>query len=57
MNKFLVKNKNKKAVILDIPLFLENKMNKKKDIIVFIESKKMEILRMPLNTAMDFFTL
>ena len=45
MNRFLLKNKNRKIVILDIPLFLENKMNKKKDIIVFIESKKMEILK------------
>jgi len=45
MNKFLVKNKNKKIVILDIPLFLENKMNKKKDVIVFVESKKNKILK------------
>ena len=45
MNRFLLKNKNRKIVILDIPLFLENKMNKKKDIIVFIESKKIEILK------------
>ena len=45
MNRFLLKNKKRKIVILDIPLFLENKMNKKKDIIVFIESKKMEILK------------
>ena len=30
MNLFLRKNKNKKIVILDIPLLLENKINKKK---------------------------
>ena len=30
MNIFLRKNKNKKIVILDIPLLLENKINKKK---------------------------
>ena len=30
MNIFLKKNKNKKIVILDIPLLLENKINKKK---------------------------
>ena len=30
MIKFIKKNKNKKAVVLDIPLFLENKINKKK---------------------------
>ena len=43
MNKFLRKNKNKKIVILDIPLLLENKINKKNDILVFVESKKKEI--------------
>ena len=31
MNIFLKKNKNRKIVILDIPLLLENKINKKKD--------------------------
>ena len=42
MNKFIVKNKNKnkKIVVLDIPLLLENKINKKNDVIVFVESKK-----------------
>jgi dephospho-CoA kinase len=40
---FLLKNKNKKIVILDIPLLLENKINKKNDILVFIESKKSDI--------------
>ena len=45
MNDFLRKNKNKKLVVLDIPLLLENKINKKKDILVFVESKKSEIFR------------
>ena len=45
MNLFLRKNKNKKIVILDIPLLLENKINKKKDILVFVQSKKLEILK------------
>ena len=45
MNLFLKKNKNKKIVILDIPLLLENKINKKKDILVFVQSKKSEILK------------
>ena len=40
MNKFINKNKNKKFVILDIPLFLENKMNKKSDILIFIDAEK-----------------
>ena len=45
MNIFLKKNKNKKIVILDIPLLLENKINSKKDILVFVESKKLDILK------------
>ena len=40
---FLKKYKNKKIVILDIPLLLENKINKKKDILVFIQSKQSDI--------------
>ena len=42
---FLKKNKNKKIVILDIPLLLENKLNRKKDILVFVQSKKSDILK------------
>tara|TARA_B100001093_G_scaffold372335_1_gene357275 strand:+ start:2284 stop:2853 length:570 start_codon:yes stop_codon:yes gene_type:complete len=42
---FLRKNKNKKIVILDIPLLLENKINNNKDILVFVESKKLDILQ------------
>ena len=45
MNIFLKQNKNKKIVILDIPLLLENKINKKKYILVFVQSKKSEILK------------
>jgi dephospho-CoA kinase len=45
MNNFLKKNKNKKIVILDIPLFLENKINDKKDILVYVQSKKSSILK------------
>ena len=43
MNNFLRKNKSKKIVVLDIPLLIENKINKKKDILVFIDAKKKEI--------------
>ena len=42
MNLFLIKNKNKKIVILDIPLLLENKLNRKKDILIFIQSNKLK---------------
>tara|TARA_B100000965_G_scaffold399324_1_gene419075 strand:- start:702 stop:1274 length:573 start_codon:yes stop_codon:yes gene_type:complete len=45
MNIFLKKNKNKKIIILDIPLLLENRINKKKDILIFVESKRSEILK------------
>ena len=45
LNNFLKKNKNKKIVILDIPLLLENKINKKEDILVFVQSKKSSILK------------
>ena len=40
MNKFLKKNNNKKYVVLDIPLLLENKINKKKDILIFVDGNK-----------------
>ena len=43
MNIFIRKNKNKKLVILDIPLLMENKINKKNDILVFVDAKKKEI--------------
>ena len=45
MYNFLKKNKYRKIVILDIPLLLENKINKKKDILIFVESNKSEILK------------
>lgn len=44
MNKFLKKNKNKKAVVLDIPLFLENKLNLNTDILVFIDPSKNKMI-------------
>ena len=42
---FLRKNKKRKVVILDIPLLLENKLNHKDDSIVFIQSKKSDIIK------------
>ena len=45
LNIFLKNNNKEKAVVLDIPLFLENKLNRKGDIIVFIQSKKTEIIK------------
>jgi dephospho-CoA kinase len=45
LNNFIKSNKNKKIIILDIPLLLENKINKKKDILVYVQSKKSDILK------------
>ena len=45
MNIFLKKNKKSKLIILDIPLLLENKINKKKDILIFIQANRTEILK------------
>jgi len=44
LSLFLSKNSKKKIVILDIPLLLENKLNSKKDYLVFVQSKKKDIL-------------
>jgi len=43
LGKFLNKNKNKKIIILDIPLLIENKINKKNDILVFVDAKKKDV--------------
>ena len=45
MNKFLKRHINKKIVILDIPLLLENKINKKGDMLVFVKSNKKDVLK------------
>ena len=45
LNNFLKKNRHKRIVILDIPLLLESKINKKKDILVYVQSKKLDILK------------
>ena len=45
LNIFLKNNKKKDAVILDIPLLLENKLNQTEDFIIFIQSKKVEVIK------------
>ena len=45
INIFLKKNMNQKIVILDIPLLLENKINNNEDILVFVQSKKIDIYK------------
>ena len=43
MKAFLKKNVGKKIVVLDIPLLIENNLNKKKYILIFVDSKKKQI--------------
>ena len=43
LNTFAKKNKRKKIIVLDIPLLMENKINKKNDILIFVDAKKKEI--------------
>ena len=45
MNTFLKNNNKTKIVILDIPLLLENKINKKHDVLIFVDAKKSDILK------------
>ena len=45
MKKFLIINSNKKMVVLDIPLLLENKLNKKNYILIYVNAKKKQILK------------
>ena len=47
MKYFFKINKRKKFVILDVPLFLENKLNTKKDIIIFIDTDKKKVKKKP----------
>ena len=45
MKNFFKINKKKKFVVLDVPLFLENKLNTKKDIIIFVQAEKKRLIR------------
>ena len=40
---FLKKNKKKKIVVLDIPLYLENNMSQKEDYVIFLKTKKEDV--------------
>ena len=44
MKKFLRKKKNSKMIVLDVPLLIENKLKKKNDILIFINTQKKNIL-------------
>ena len=45
MNKFVKKNRKKKIIVLDIPLLIENKIDKKNDILIFVDAKKKKLIR------------
>ncbi|HIF62348.1 MAG TPA: dephospho-CoA kinase [Candidatus Pelagibacter sp.] len=45
MSVFFKKNRNKKFIVLDVPLLIENKINKKGDILIFVDAKKNEVNR------------
>ena len=44
MKKFLKEKIKSKIIILDIPLLIENKLYRKEDILVFVNSKKSKII-------------
>ena len=43
MNNFLKNNKKKELVVLDVPLLIENNLNKQNYVLIFIDSKKRQI--------------
>jgi dephospho-CoA kinase len=43
MDTFIKKNRKRKFVVLDIPLLIENKINRKNDVLVFVSAPKKEI--------------
>ena len=43
LNIFLDKNRKRKFVVLDIPLYFENKLNNKNDIIIFVDANNKKI--------------
>ena len=45
MDKFIKKNKKNKIIVLDVPLLLENKIEKETNILIFVEAKKKEIIK------------
>ncbi len=45
MKVFLKKNKKCKLVVLDVPLLVENKLNKKDDILIYVETRKKKVLK------------
>ena len=44
LKTFITKNKNRKLVILDIPLLIENNLNMENDVLVFVKCNRNKIL-------------
>ena len=44
LKSFLNKNKKNKIIVLDIPLLIENKLYKKKDILIFVNSNQNKVI-------------
>ena len=49
LKKFLSDNGKNKYVVLDIPLYFENNIYKKKDIVIFVQSNKKNIQKRIIN--------
>ena len=45
MKNFLKEKKNSKMVVLDVPLLIENKLNKKGDILILVKTKRSKIIK------------
>jgi len=57
LKKFIKKNNKKKAVVLDIPLLLEGKINSKKDLLIFIKTERKEVeKRLKSRSNFNFIT-
>ena len=44
MYSFIKKNKKRRIIILDIPLLIENKLNNKNDVLIFVKSNRKKVL-------------
>ena len=53
MNNFIRRNKHKKFVVLDIPLLMENKINKKNDVLIFVDAQK-KVIKKRLKKRPNF---
>jgi dephospho-CoA kinase len=56
MQRFLISNKNKKFLILEIPLLIESKLAKYFDIVIFVSSKRKNRVKRYLKKGGDLLT-